>query len=109
MATTDMALIGTWRLVSCFLEDVETKEQKLLWGEQPNAYIILTLEGRWVVLEIPENREAAAQTDEYRATAFRLMLAHSGWYRTDGNKIVIKIDIAWDNRGRTQNRFATTG
>jgi hypothetical protein len=45
---------------------------------------------------MPENREAAAQTDEYRAMAFRLMLAHSGWYRTDGNKIIIKIDIALD-------------
>src|SRR5580765_6299718 len=40
-------LIGTWKIVSAVMEDVETKEQKLVWGKHPNGYIILTPSGRW--------------------------------------------------------------
>ena len=76
------------------MEDVETKEQRLVWGEHPNVYIILTSEGRWVVVEIVGDRKPT-QTDEDRATAFGLMLAHSGRYRTEGNKIVVKVEIPW--------------
>jgi hypothetical protein len=35
-------LVGTWKLVSCVLEDVETKEQKPVWGANPNGYIVMT-------------------------------------------------------------------
>jgi hypothetical protein len=27
-------LIGAWKLVSCLMEDIETKERKPLWGKQ---------------------------------------------------------------------------
>jgi hypothetical protein len=35
------------------------------------------------------------------------MLAYSGKYRTDGNKIIIKVDIAWDEtwNGTEQVRY----
>jgi hypothetical protein len=32
MDNNNEVLIGTWKLVSCFMEDVETKEQKPVWG-----------------------------------------------------------------------------
>jgi hypothetical protein len=37
MGNNSAALVGTWKLVSCFLEDIETKEQKLVWCEHPPA------------------------------------------------------------------------
>ena len=74
---------------------LETKEQKPVWGEHANGYIVLTTEGRWIVVQTAEGRKAP-QTDEERAAAFRSMLAYSGKYRTEGNKIVIKVDIAAD-------------
>jgi len=95
MGNNNEALVGAWKLVSCFMEDVETKEQKPLWGERPNGYIVLTPEGRWIVVQTAEGRKAP-KTDEDRAAAFRSMLAYSGKYRTEGNKIIIKVDIAWD-------------
>ncbi len=95
MGNNDEALVGTWKLVSCFMEDVETKEQKPSWGERPNGYIVLTLDGRWIVVQTAEGRKAP-KTDEDRAAAFRSMLAYSGKYRTEGNEIIIKVDIAWD-------------
>jgi Lipocalin-like domain len=99
-------LVGTWRLVSCFMEDVETKERKAVWGERPNGYIILTPQRRWIVVQTSENRKAPL-TDEDRAAAFRSMLAYSGKYRTEGNKIIIKVDIAWDEswNGTEQIRY----
>ena len=95
MGNNNEALVGAWKLVSCFMEDVETKEQKPLWGERPNGYIVLTPEGRWIVVQTAEGRKAP-KTDEDRAAAFRSMLAYSGKYRTEGNEIIIKVDIAWD-------------
>ena len=95
MNGNDKALVGTWKLVSCILEDVETKEQKPVWGTNPNGYIVMTPEGRWIVIQTAEGRRAP-QSDEDRIGAFKSLLAYSGKYRTDGNKVVIKVDIAAD-------------
>ena len=101
-------LVGTWKLVSCLMEDVETKERKPVWGDHPNGYIILTPGGRWIVVQTAEGREAP-QNDDDRMVAFRSMLAYSGKYRTEGNKILIKVDIAWDEswNGTEQVRYYT--
>lgn len=99
-------LIDPWKLVSCFMEDIETKEQKPVWGEHPNGYLVLTSESRWIVVQTAEGRKVP-QTDEDRTAAFRSMLAYSGKYRTEGNKIIITVDIAWDEawNGTEQVRY----
>jgi len=88
-------LVGTWKLVSCLIEDVETKERMPAWGQHPNGYIVLTSGGRWIVIQTAEGRPTP-RTDEDRSAAFRSMLAYSGKYRTEANKIIIRVDIAWD-------------
>ena len=88
-------LVGTWALVSCFMEDVDTKERKPVWGDHPNGYLVVTLDGRWIVVQTAEGRKAPG-TNEERSAAFQSMLAYSGKYRANENKIVIKVDIAWD-------------
>jgi len=99
-------LSGTWKLTSCIMEDVETKEQKPVWGGHPNGYLVLTPSGRWIVVQTAEGRKVP-QTDEDRTAAVRSMLAYSGKYHTEGEKIVIKVDIAWDEswNGTEQVRF----
>jgi hypothetical protein len=99
-------LIGTWKLTSCVMEDVETKEQEPVWGEHPNGYLVLTPSGRWIVVQTAEGRKVP-KTDEDRTAAFRSMLAYSGKYHIEGDKIVIKVDIAWDEtwNGTEQIRF----
>lgn len=106
MGSGNEALVGTWRLVSCFMEDVETKERKPVWGKHPNGFIVLTAGGRWIVIQTAEGRKAPL-TDEDYAAAFRSMLAYSGTYRTEGNKILISVDIAWDESwiGTEQVRY----
>jgi hypothetical protein len=88
-------LIGTWRLVSAIMEDVETKEHLLTWGSKPNGIIVLTSTSRWIVVQTAEGRKPP-HSDEERAAAFRSMLAYSGRYRTEGQQIIISVDIAWD-------------
>jgi hypothetical protein len=99
-------LTGTWKLISAVMEDVDTKEQQLAWGEHPNGYIVLTPTGRWIVVQTAEGR-TAPKVDAERSTAFRTMLAYSGKFRVDGNKVIIKVDIAWDESwtGTEQVRF----
>ena len=106
MGSGSEALVGTWRLVSCFMEDVETKERKPVWGEHPNGFIVLSAGGRWIIIQTAEGRKAP-QTDEDRAAAFKSMLAYSGKYRIEGNKIVINVDIAGDEtwNGTEQVRY----
>ena len=48
-------LIGTWTLMSCVLEDVETKQQEPVWGSKPNGYLVATSAGRWIVIQTGEN------------------------------------------------------
>ena len=88
-AENNAQLAGTWKLISAIMEDVDTREQKLVWGEHPNGYIVLTPAGRWIVVQTAEGR-AAPKIDEERSTAFRTMLAYSGKFRVEGNKVIIK-------------------
>ncbi len=106
MGDNSKSLIGTWKLASCVLEDVETKEQKLVWGVNPNGYIVVTPEGRWIVIQTAEGRKAP-QNDSDRVAAFKSLLAYSGKYRTEGNKIVVSVDIAADEswNGTEQVRY----
>lgn len=99
-------LIGTWALVSCFMEDTETKEQKAVWGERPNGNLTLTAAGHWTVVQTSEGRKAP-KTDEDRVAAFRSMLAYCGRYRGEGRRIIVKVDIAWDESwvGTEQVRY----
>jgi Lipocalin-like domain len=99
-------LVGTWNLLSCFMEDVETKERKEVWGERPNGRLALTAAGDWIVVQTAQGR-GVPQSDEDRSAAFRSMLAYSGKYRIEGEKIVINVDIAWDEAwtGTEQVRF----
>lgn len=89
------ALTGTWRLRSAVMEDVDTKVQTRSWGKHPQGWLVLTPAGRWIVIQTAEGRKRA-EDDTERAVAFRSMLAYSGTYRVDADKIIISVDISWD-------------
>ena len=99
-------VVGTWNLASVYMEDMETHERKEPWGRKPNGRLVLTAAGDWIVVQTAEGRQPP-QSDDDRCAAFRSMLAYSGKYRVEGRKIVIKVDIAWDESwtGRDEVRF----
>ena len=88
-------LLGTWKLVSFVLEDAETKEKKTLFGEHPQGYFTFLPNGRTTVILTAEGR-SMPRNDAERAAAFQSMTAYSGQYRLEGNKLVVDVDVAWN-------------
>ena len=102
----DASLLGTWRLVSWVSEDVETNERRTLFGDRPTGYMIFTPARRVVAILTASGREAP-KNDADKAACFGSMVAYSGRYRLDGNRLTTKVDIAWDEAqvGTEQIRF----
>ena len=73
---------------------------------KPNGYIVVSPEGRWIVIQTAEGRRAPLN-DEDRIAAFKSLLAYSGKCRTEAGTIVISVDIAADEswNGTEQTRF----
>jgi hypothetical protein len=99
-------IIGTWKLVAVTYEDAQTKERTPVLGEHPRGYQIATPEGRWIAL-VTANGRPVPKTDEERAKALRSMIAYSGRYRVKDNKVITKVEVAWNEAwvGGEQVRF----
>jgi hypothetical protein len=99
-------IVGTWKLVSVTYEDAQTKELTPVLGEHPRGYQIATPEGRWLALVTADGRPVP-KTDEDRAKALRSMIAYSGRYRVEDNKVITKVEVAWNEAwvGGEQVRF----
>jgi hypothetical protein len=99
-------IVGTWKLVSVMYEDEQTKELTPVLGKNPKGSQIATADGRWLALVTAEGRKVP-QTDEERAQALRSMIAYSGRYRVEGDKVITKVEIAWNESwvGGEQVRF----
>ena len=99
-------IVGTWTLVSVNYEDQDTKALTPVLGVHPRGRQIATADGRWLALVTAENRPVP-KTDEERAQALRTMISYSGRYRVEGNKVITKVEIAWNEAwvGGEQVRF----
>jgi hypothetical protein len=73
-----------------------------------HGYLVVTSAGRWIVVQTAEDRKAP-HTDEDQSDAFKTMLAYSGKYRTEGNKISINMILLAMKHGTAPSRFDTTG
>jgi hypothetical protein len=109
MSGNHTKLIGIWKLVSLDDEDQASGERKPFYGDAaPNGYMILTPEGRSMVLFACGGREPG-QTDEKQAALFRTMMSYTGIYSVEGDKFVITVDVSWNESwtGTDQVRFYT--
>ncbi len=89
------------------VEDQESGERKPHYGDAPpNGYMILTPDGRMMVLIASRGREPG-QTDEKQAALFRTMLSYTGLYRFEGDKFITTVDVSWNESwtGTVQVRF----
>jgi hypothetical protein len=98
-------LLGTWKLVSFFTEDVQTKQRSNVYGEHPDGFIGFT-PGRFFACTTAEGRKAP-QTPEEQAAAYRTVTAYTGKWRLEGEKFITKVDAAWNPGwvGTEQVRF----
>ena len=98
-------LVGTWKLKSGYLVNLETKEQRFIVGEKPNGYLVDT-PNRVIFVITPENLRKP-DTDADRVHNYRSMFAYSGKYTVDGEKFTTKVDVSWNHTwvGTDQVRF----
>ena len=109
MGDNHSKLVGIWKIVSFDVEDQKSGERKPFYGDAPpSGYMILTAEGRMMVLVASRRREAG-QTDEKQAALFRTMMSYTGLYRLEGDKFITTVDVSWNElwTGTDQARFYT--
>ena len=98
------ALIGTWKLVS-WQVIVENEAPQNVFGSNPKGYLVLTREGRSIVVTTADNRRGG-MGDAERAALHKSMVAYSGKYRIEGNDFITLVDVSWneDWNGTEQRR-----
>ena len=103
-------LVGSWRLVSWIEVETESKAVRQVFGDNPIGVITYTSDGRMSVFIANSNRKPSAgpkATDAEAADLYRTMVAYSGAYTVDGNKVTHKIEVSWNQAwsGTDQQRF----
>lgn len=92
MSTPDIT--GIWRLLSCNTEFKEAGNRVALLGPDPIGYLILTPNGRMmVVLSASEMDTPTDQTG--RAEAFRNTVAYTGQYRVENDRWITDVEVSW--------------
>lgn len=97
------ALIGTWKLISW--QVMVAGQPQDFFGSNPKGFLILTREGRAMVLTTGENRKAG-ESDTERAALHRSMLGYTGKYRVEDDEFITTVDVSWNEswNGTEQRR-----
>jgi hypothetical protein len=93
--TSQGSLCGTWRLVSWTVEVVETGEQLRQFGDDPPGFIHFTAKGRMFAVLTTSGRKPV-ETEADQVAAFGSLIAYTGRYRIEGNKLVTTVDVSAD-------------
>ena len=98
------ALIGIWKLVS-WQVIVENEPPHNPFGPTPKGYLILTPQGRSMVVNTASNRKGGLG-DAERAALHKSMLAYTGKYRVEGNEFITTVEVSWNEvwNGTEQRR-----
>ena len=99
---TPNPLVGVWKLVSFQFESEGSDERRDVYDEHPTGFAVLT-EGRVFFLLAAGDRLATTPAVEL----FDRMMAYSGRYRMEADRIVTTVDSAWHPSwlGTEQTRY----
>jgi len=86
------SLVGTYKLVSVTRIIDGTPEPKP--KKPPHGYMIVTPK-HYIVFFTGGDRKYGA-SDKEKAALWDSMTAYSGVYRLEGNKIIVSVDISWN-------------
>jgi hypothetical protein len=110
---SDDSIVGTWKFQSFVREVIATGERQNEFGERPSGpsgYISYQPDGRMFAVLVGDNRAkptGAVPADEEKVRLFGTLIAYSGTYVLDGDKITHQIDVSWNQSwtGADQVRF----
>ena len=99
-------VVGTWRLTSWLIQVVGEQQVTEPLGPNPRGRLVITSDGYMSAIIAAANRKPATNNDE-RAALLNSLLAYTGKYVVEGDKITIKVDISWNEllTGQDQVRF----
>ena len=86
--------VGSWRLLSAKVEMMETGETSDFFGAKPRGRAILTEDGYMMGLLTSANRSPASD-QAGMAALFGSLMAYSGPYRIEKDKLITRCDLAW--------------
>ena len=97
-------LAGTWKVVS-LITKFDGGDAVEPFGPSPKGRLLLTPEGQWIIILTAANREPAKSLEE-KAALLDSMLAYSGRYTTEGNRMTVRVDMSWNEiySGPNQNQ-----
>ena len=97
-------LVGTWKVVS-LITRFDGGDAVEPFGPNPKGRLVLTPEGDWIIILTRADRGPAKNIEE-KGALLDSMLAYSGKYTVDGNRMVIRVDVSWNEiySGANQNQ-----
>jgi len=97
-------LVGTWKVVS-LITKFDGGDAVEPFGPNPKGRLVLTSDGHWIVILTGGQRGPAKNLEE-KAALLDSMLAYSGKYSIEGNRMTIRVDMSWNEiySGPNQNQ-----
>src|SRR5215471_2721904 len=92
-------LLGTWTMLSWKKETLATGETVDAHGPDPVGYITYGADGRVHAIVVRRDRPAPKTlppTDTEKLRLFDSMLAYSGTYTLDDEKVIHHVDVSWN-------------
>jgi hypothetical protein len=97
------SLTGAWKLMAQHFEFADNGERVDVFGSAPRGRVLMTGDGDFMTIITAADRAALGDA----AQLFATMLAYSGKFRIEGDRLVISCDLSWfpDWVGTDQVRF----
>src|SRR5262249_14894822 len=97
-------LVGTWKVVS-LITKFDGGDAVEPFGPNPKGRLVLTSEGDWIIILTGGHRDPAKNPEE-KAALLDSMLAYSGKYSVEENRMTIRVDMSWNEiySGPNQNQ-----
>ena len=100
-------LVGTWKLVS-WLTKFDGGDTVEPYGPNAKGRLVLTSDRHWVIVLTGANRGPAKGVEE-KAALLDTMLAYSGAYTVEGDKITTRVEMSsneiYTGANQNQTRF----
>ncbi|MGZ5835477.1 MAG: lipocalin-like domain-containing protein [Xanthobacteraceae bacterium] len=109
-STIPAALLGTWKQLTGRYVDVETGEERPGLSKAPNGYFHFAADGRLFNITVDSARgkpEGAKPTDAEAAALFRTLIAYTGRYRIEGDKLHFDVDVSWNESWTCSHQVRT--